>query len=239
VEWSFGNQSHFSHLSQFIKRMFTGLIEEIGSIKSIQRGGKSIRLTVSASKIMDDVKLGDSIATNGICLTVVSYNSAGFSADVMPETMSRTNFGLLGAGSRVNLERALCVGDRLGGHMVSGHVDGLGEIVGKEREDNAIWVSVAAPEKILKYIVEKGSVAIDGISLTVAYVDEKIFKVSIIPLTQGDTTLTSKKQGEKVNLECDMTAKYIEKFMFRKDEEREGSEKSDISMNFLKENGFV
>lgn len=219
--------------------MFTGLIEEIGSIKSIKRGGKSIRLTVSARKIMDDVKLGDSIATNGICLTVISFDSTGFSADVMPETMSRTSFEQLSAGSRVNLERALRVGDRLGGHMVSGHVDGLGEVVAKEEDDNAIWVSIAAPKNILKYVVEKGSVAIDGISLTVAYVDEKMFKVSIIPLTQEDTTLTSKKKGEKVNLECDMTAKYIEKFMFHRDEEATKTKKSDISMNFLKENGFA
>lgn len=219
--------------------MFTGLIEEIGSIKSIKKGGKAIRLDVSASKIMDDVKLGDSIATNGICLTVVSFDSNGFSADVMPETMSRTNFGLLGAGSRVNLERAVRVGDRLGGHMVSGHIDGLGEIVGKEQDDNAIWVSIAAPKNILKYVIEKGSIAIDGISLTVAYVDDKMFKVSIIPMTQEDTTLTSKKPGEKVNLECDMTAKYIEKFMFHRDEEKNQESKSNISMDFLKENGFV
>ena len=218
--------------------MFTGLIEEIGHIKAIERGGKAIRLSISANKIMDEVKLGDSIATNGICLTVVSYDSTGFTADVMPETMNRTSFGSLGIGSRVNLERAVRVGDRLGGHMVSGHVDGLGEIVGQEKDDNAIWVSIAAPSNILKYVIEKGSIAIDGISLTVAYVDEKMFKVSIIPLTQDDTTLTSKKAGEKVNLECDMTAKYIEKFMFHKEEE-EKSEKSDISMDFLRENGFV
>ncbi|RKE00093.1 riboflavin synthase [Marinifilum flexuosum] len=218
--------------------MFTGLIEEIGQIKAIERGAKSIRLSISANKIMDDVKLGDSIATNGICLTVISFDSAGFTADVMPETMNRTSFGTLGTGSKVNLERAVRVGDRLGGHMVSGHVDGLGEIVGQEKDDNAIWVSIAAPKNILKYVIEKGSIAIDGISLTVAYVDEKIFKVSIIPLTQYDTTLTSKKAGEKVNLECDMTAKYIEKFMFHREEE-EKSEKSDISMDFLKENGFA
>ncbi|WP_282126418.1 riboflavin synthase [Marinifilum flexuosum] len=218
--------------------MFTGLVEEIGQIKAIERGAKSIRLSISASKIMDDVKLGDSIATNGICLTVISFDSAGFTADVMPETMNRTSFGTLGTGSKVNLERAVRVGDRLGGHMVSGHVDGLGAIVGQEKDDNAIWVSIAAPKNILKYVIEKGSIAIDGISLTVAYVDEKIFKVSIIPLTQYDTTLTSKKAGEKVNLECDMTAKYIEKFMFHREEE-EKSEKSDISMDFLKENGFA
>lgn len=219
--------------------MFTGLIEEIGTIKSIRKGAKSIRLQVSASKIMDDVKLGDSISTNGICLTVVDFDAYGFSADVMPETMSRTNFGLLGTGNRVNLERALRMGDRLGGHMVSGHVDGLGEVIAKEQDDNAIWVSIAAPKNILKYIVEKGSVAIDGISLTVAYVDQQIFKVSIIPLTQEDTTLTSKKNGEKVNLECDITAKYIEKFMFHRDQDNGYDEKSDISMNFLKENGFA
>lgn len=218
--------------------MFTGLIEEIGKITSIQRGGKSIRLTVSASKILDDVKVGDSIATNGICLTVVNFDSKGFSADVMPETMSRTSFEQLVPGSKVNLERAVRIGDRLGGHMVSGHVDGLGEVLAKEQDDNAIWVSIAAPKNILKYIVEKGSVAIDGISLTVAYVDEKIFKVSIIPLTQEDTTLTAKKKGDKVNLECDMTAKYIEKFMFYREGEAK-QKKPDISMNFLKENGFA
>jgi riboflavin synthase len=218
--------------------MFTGLIEEIGKIKSIKKGGKSIRLTVSAGKILEDVKVGDSVATNGICLTVVDFDSKEFSADVMPETMSRTNFGLLSAGSRVNLERALRVGDRLGGHMLSGHVDGLGEVIAKKQDDNAIWVSIAAPKTILKYIIEKGSVAIDGISLTVAYVDEKMFKVSIIPLTQEDTTLTSKKKGDKVNLECDMTAKYIEKFMFHREEEVQ-QKKPDISMNFLKENGFA
>ncbi|WP_421920807.1 riboflavin synthase [Marinifilum sp.] len=217
--------------------MFTGLIEEIGQIKAIKQGAKSIRLSIAASKIMDDVKLGDSIATNGICLTVVSFDTAGFTADVMPETMNRTNFGSLGLGSKVNLERAVRVGDRLGGHMVSGHVDGLGEILGQEKDDNAIWVSIAAPKNILKYVIEKGSIAIDGISLTVAYVDDKVFKVSIIPLTQDDTTLVAKKVGEKVNLECDMTAKYIEKFMFHREEEK--SQKTDISMDFLRENGFV
>ncbi|MFA8436259.1 MAG: riboflavin synthase [Marinifilaceae bacterium] len=218
--------------------MFTGLVEEIGTIRSIQQGAKSIKLTVSATKIMDDVKLGDSIATNGVCLTVTSFDSKGFSADVMPETMRRSNLGDQKTGSRVNLERALRVGDRLGGHMVSGHIDGVGQLVGFEEEDNAIWVSIAASKEILKYVIEKGSIAIDGISLTVAYVDDKIFKVSIIPLTQEDTTLTSKKVGEKINLECDLTAKYIEKFMFYREQEEE-KQGSRISMDFLKENGFV
>lgn len=215
--------------------MFTGLIEEIGYIKAMKKGGNSIRLSIAANKIMDDVKLGDSIATNGICLTVVDFNSNGFSADVMPETMNRSSFHQQKEGAGVNLERALRVGDRMGGHMVSGHVDGLGEIISQTKDDNAIWVSVAAPKNILKYVIEKGSIAIDGISLTVAYVDEKQFKVSIIPLTQDDTTLVSKKIGSLVNLECDMTAKYIEKFMFHKDGEKK---ESNISMDFLKENGF-
>ncbi len=215
--------------------MFTGLIEEIGEIKAMKKGSNSIRLTVAASKIMDDVKLGDSIATNGICLTVVDFDSKSFSADVMPETMNRSSFHQQKEGARVNLERALRVGDRMGGHMVSGHVDGLGEIISQTKDDNAIWVSIAAPKNILKYVIEKGSIAIDGISLTVAYVDEKQFKVSIIPLTQDDTTLVSKKIGSQVNLECDMTAKYIEKFMFHKEDEKK---ESNISMEFLKENGF-
>ncbi|MGZ2370049.1 riboflavin synthase [Ancylomarina sp. YFZ004] len=215
--------------------MFTGLVEEIGYIKAMIKGSNSIRLTVAANKIMDDVKLGDSIATNGICLTVVDFDSKSFSADVMPETMNRSSFHKQKEGSRVNLERALRVGDRMGGHMVSGHIDGVGEIVSQTKDDNAIWVSISAPKNILKYVIEKGSIAIDGISLTVAYVDENQFKVSIIPLTQDDTTLISKKIGSHVNLECDMTAKYIEKFMFHKEDEKE---ESNISMDFLKENGF-
>ncbi len=214
--------------------MFTGLIEEKGYIKTIKKGHNSIRLTVTANKIMDDIKLGDSIATNGICLTVVDFDSNSFSADVMPETMNRSNFYTQKEGNLVNLERALRVGDRMGGHMVSGHIDGLGEIVSQTKDDNAIWVGIAAPKNILKYVIEKGSIAIDGISLTVAYVDDKQFKVSIIPLTQDDTTLVSKKIGSLVNLECDMTAKYIEKFMSYKHEKEE----SRINMDFLKENGF-
>ncbi len=191
--------------------MFTGLIEEIGQIKSITTSGNAIRLGITAHKI-----------------------STGFYADVMPETMNRTALGQQQIGSRVNLERAVRVGDRLGGHMVSGHIDGIGEITAQQQDDNAIWVSIKTSPEILKYIIEKGSIAIDGISLTVAYVDNEIFKVSIIPVTQNDTTLTAKKIGEKVNLECDMTAKYIEKFLFHKKTE----EKKDISIDFLKENGF-
>lgn len=218
--------------------MFTGIVEEIGHIKSVQRGSASVRLTVGATKVLDDVKLGDSIAVNGVCLTVTKFSSERFTADVMPETMKRSNLGMLAPGSRVNLERALKVSDRLGGHIVSGHIDGMGEIIGNTEDDNAIWVHIAAPKAILKYIIEKGSVAIDGISLTVAYVDDKSFKVSVIPHTQDETTLVSLRPGAKVNLENDLTAKYIEKFLLFGKEESNGK-KSSLSMDMLMENGFL
>lgn len=218
--------------------MFTGLVEEIGTVKSIQHGARSIRMSIGAKKIMDDVKMGDSISTNGICLTVTSFDSHGFTVDVMPETMRRSNLGSQKVGSRVNLERALRVGDRLGGHMVGGHIDGTGKVVALEREDNAIWVSIEVSESVLRYVIEKGSIAIDGISLTVASVDERMFKVSIIPLTQQETTLTSKRVGDIVNLECDMTAKYIEKFMLHREEEKK-DQHNPLTMDFLKDNGFV
>lgn len=217
--------------------MFTGLVEEIGVIKSIKKGKKSVALTISARKVVSDVKLGDSIATNGICLSVTSFTNDSYTVDVMPETLSRSNLYNEKAGTKVNLERALRMGDRLGGHMVSGHVDGLGELISKTQDDNAIWFSIAAPKEILKYIIEKGSVAIDGISLTVAYVDDSMFKVSIIPITQNDTTLMAKAIGDKINIECDMTAKYIEKFMFAKEDEKVKSQ-SRLSSDFLKDNGF-
>lgn len=218
--------------------MFTGIVEEIGHIKGIQRNAKSVRLTIAASLVLEDVKLGDSIATNGVCLTVTEFTKDSFVADVMPETMVRSNLGDLKAGSMVNLERALRVGDRLGGHMVSGHIDGTGRIMGRKKDDNAIWIHIGAPPEIIKYIIQKGSVAIDGISLTVAYVDNESFKVSIIPHTQDETTLVSLKEGTRVNLENDMTAKYIERFMFFGKEENK-TEKSSLTMNLLEENGFL
>ncbi len=218
--------------------MFTGIVEEIGQIKGVQRNVKSVRLTIAAGKVLEDVKLGDSIAVNGVCLTVTEFSSASFVADVMPETMKRSNLGSLGPGARVNLERALRLSDRLGGHIVSGHIDGMGQIIGKKQDDNAIWISIEAPPAILRYIIEKGSVAIDGISLTVAYVDDHSFKVSIIPHTQDETTLVGLKVGTKVNLENDLTAKYIEKFLFFNKEEKK-NEKSSLTMNLLEENGFL
>ncbi len=215
--------------------MFTGLIEEIGIVKSIHQSGKSATLVVAASRVLEDVKLGDSISTNGVCLTVTQFNSNEFTVDVMPETMKRSNLEKLKSGSKVNLERAMKVGDRFGGHIVSGHIDGMGIIKAFKEDDNAIWVSVSCDNEILKYIIEKGSIAIDGISLTVAYVDDMTFNVSIIPMTRNDTTLISRKIGDKVNLECDIVGKYVEKLMGFPEKKEV---KNMMSADFLKENGF-
>jgi riboflavin synthase len=216
--------------------MFTGLIEEIGMIQSVAKGVKSAQLTISGDKVLQDMKLGDSISTNGVCLTVISFSNKSFVVDVMPETMRRSNLNNLKPGSKVNLERALKLGDRLGGHIVSGHIDGVGRISAIEEEDNATWVTIMSEAEIMKYIIEKGSIAIDGTSLTVAYVDRESFKVSIIPLTRDETTLLSKKIGDEVNLECDMVGKYIERLAMFHNDDHPGKT---IDMNFLKENGFA
>ncbi len=235
--------------------MFTGIIEEIGTIKRIASGSKSAVLTIEAHDILSDVKVGDSVAVNGVCLTATSVSASLFTADVMAETLRRSSLGSLRAGSRVNLERAMAAGGRFGGHIVSGHIDGTGEILDMTREDNAVWVTVKAPDSILRLIVEKGSIAIDGISLTVAYVDSVLFKVSIIPHTASETTLLSKKRGDVVNLENDIIGKYVEKLMglsgnnggsVKSDSgnlnrgARDGdSKKQGFDMNLLIENGFV
>ncbi|QVK19849.1 riboflavin synthase [Mycoplasmatota bacterium] len=213
--------------------MFTGLIEELGVVKDVVFGSSSAKISIYGNKVLDGLNIGDSISTNGVCLTVVEYNNNSFAVDVMPETMEKSNLDELRIGDMVNLERALRLGDRLGGHIVSGHVDGKGIIESFIEDDNAIWVTIKATGEVLKYIIKKGSIAIDGASLTVAYVDEHSFKVSIIPLTQEETTLTKKNVGDYVNLECDMVGKYIEKII--------GFEKKEkpIDFNFLKENGFT
>ncbi|MCX7923661.1 MAG: riboflavin synthase [Clostridia bacterium] len=218
--------------------MFTGIVEELGRVRNIVKGSSSIKLSIECKQIVGDVKLGDSIAVNGICLTVTEFGGDWFTADVMPETMRKTNLDMLSIGSRVNLERALRLSDRLGGHMVSGHIDGTGIITDKVEEDNATWVTIEAPDNILKYIVMKGSVALDGTSLTVAYVDNICFKVSLIPLTAGVTTLGFKKVGDRINIECDMVGKYIEKLLGGGEQTGTGKKK-DISLDFLRENGFV
>lgn len=218
--------------------MFTGIVEEVGEIRGIKKGEKSSILSIKANKVIEDVKLGHSICTNGVCLTVTNIYGNIFDADVMAETLRRSNLGELKVGSKVNLERALSAKGRFGGHIVSGHIDGVGKIVSLEKEDNAIWVTIGAKENILQYIVEKGSIAIDGISLTVAYVDDKVFKVSVIPHTGKETILLSKTIEDTVNLECDVIGKYVEKLLtFQSGKKIE--KKDSINEDFLKENGFL
>lgn len=216
--------------------MFTGLVEEVGVIQSVLMGTKSAKIVIRASKVLEDVKLGDSICTNGVCLTVTDYNNDSFGVDVMAETMRKSNLRNLVSGSKVNLERALRLSDRLGGHIVSGHIDGTGTIASFDKEDNAIWVTIQPPKELLKYIIYKGSIAIDGISLTVAYVDNRVFKVSVIPHTKDVTTLLKKSPGDEVNLECDMLGKYIEKLLSNSNLEEN---KESIDMDFLSKHGFV
>lgn len=217
--------------------MFTGIIEEIGQIKHIALGTKSSAMIIGADKVLDDVKIGDSISTNGVCLTVSRFGSDYFEADVMAETMRRTNFRELRTGDKVNLERAMQLNGRFGGHIVSGHVDGTGVIVSMKKEENAVWVSIGTNENILKYIVEKGSITIDGISLTVAYVDDHIFKVSIIPHTGAQTILLGKKIGDSVNLENDLIGKYVEK-MLKSRMQSAGVRSSVIDEDYLRKYGF-
>lgn len=198
--------------------MFTGIIEEKGKIEAVKHGAKSCELLISANKIFDDLKIGDSVAVNGICLTATDVKPPLFTADVMAETIRRTSIGEIPKGGYVNLERAMQLNGRFGGHIVSGHIDGTGTVISMKREDNAVWVTIRADSKILKYIIEKGSVALDGISLTVANVENDRFSVSVIPHTAQETTLLDKKSGDKINIECDVVGKYIERFTHNKNE---------------------
>lgn len=218
--------------------MFTGIIEEMGKIKKIHKGNDSARLTIEADVVLTDVKLGDSIAVNGICLTVVNFSRSIFDVDVMAETLRKTNLEELKPGDRVNLERALRVGDRLGGHIVSGHIDGVGVISRQQREDIAILTEIEAPPEVMKYVVTKGSVAIDGISLTVVNCTDKALVVSLIPHTAKLTTLGYKKTGDRVNLESDIIGRYVERLMGFKESESSKSE-GKMSLGFLADNGFL
>lgn len=213
--------------------MFTGIVEEIGSISGIKQGKNSEILTIKAKKVLEDTKIGDSIAVNGICLTVTALSSDSFTADVMHETINRSSLSKLKYGSKVNLERAMPVNGRFGGHIVSGHVDGIGTIINIKPDDNAIWYKIQANQQILKYIVEKGSITIDGISLTVAKVSETDFSISAIPHTVEQTILKEKRQGDIVNLETDILAKYIEKLL-----NSTQNKQSKITKEFLLEYGF-
>jgi riboflavin synthase len=228
--------------------VFTGIIEEIGEIVSIRPGVKSAKLAIRGKKVTKGSQIGDSIAVNGVCLTATTINGDVFTADVMAESMRRTALGSLKTGDKVNLERAMAADGRFGGHIVSGHIDGTGRIRSIEPEDNAVWVCIEAGTEILRLVIEKGSIAIDGISLTVAYVDEKCFKVSVIPHTKSETTLLDKKVGDKVNLENDVIGKYVEKLLrygnaaYASDSKTSsGREDKDtvIDMEFLAKNGFV
>lgn len=212
--------------------MFTGIIEETGKIISVGAG----RIAVQAEKVLEGTKIGDSIAVNGVCLTVTTMTSSEFTADVMPETLSRTNLGFLGKGACVNLERAMAADGRFGGHIVSGHIDGTGTVSRLEKDGNAVWVYIAAPGSILNLIVEKGSIAIDGISLTVAKVNAVEFAVSVIPHTGEETTLLGKKAGDMVNLENDVIGKYVQKLMGlgRADGSSSQAERDEKLLNWLK-----
>lgn len=193
--------------------MFTGIVEELGIVDGLELNSNSALIKIRAEKVLEGTKTGDSIAVNGVCLTVTDIKGSTFTADVMAETMRRTNLGSLKKGQKVNLERAMAADGRFGGHIVSGHIDGTGVISKIQNEQNAKWIYIKAPADILHLIVQKGSIAIDGISLTVAYLDDESFAVSLIPHTQKETTLAAKKTGDTVNLENDIIAKYTERLL--------------------------
>ncbi len=225
--------------------MFTGIIEEVGTVRQIESSGIFGKIAVSARAVLDGTRTGDSIAVNGVCLTVTSVTGGGFTADVMAETLRRSSLSRLKSGSPVNLERALRADGRFGGHIVSGHIDGTGTIEEFRPEGPAVWVRISAPEAILALVVEKGSVAVDGISLTVAAAGQRDFQVSLIPHTGLNTSLLSKKAGEPVNLETDVIGKYVRKLLSDRLTDTGGREpvtggagRSGITEEFLRENGF-
>lgn len=215
--------------------MFTGIIEEVGEVQQLHRGKDSAQIIIKASKVLEDVAIGDSIAVNGVCLTVTSFQAQSFTADVMHETLNRSALAQLTTKSHVNLERAMMAGGRFGGHIVAGHVDGIGTIIDIQKDDVAFWYTIQAKEEIMRYIIEKGSIAIDGISLTVARVDEDSFAISAIPHTIQHTTLWERKKGDCVNLENDMVGKYIEKLL---KPTQVSEQKSKITREFLMQYGF-
>ena len=215
--------------------MFTGIVEERGVLRSVRRGAHSAVLSIGAETVLSDLKIGDSVAVNGVCLTATTVDAGGFTADVMHETLNRSSLGALVPGSPVNLERAMAANGRFGGHMVAGHIDGTGTITARRQDDNAVWYTVSAAPSLLRYIVEKGSIAIDGISLTVAAVEADRFSVSVIPHTAAVTVLGRKRPGDIVNLETDLIGKYVEKLL-RPAEDT--APKGGISLEFLMENGF-
>lgn len=219
--------------------MFTGIIEEIGSVANIQHTGDSFVLTIEANKVLADVHLGDSIAVNGVCLTVTSFSKNRFTVDVMPETVKATSLKIVKRGSKVNLERAMAAGGRFGGHFVAGHVDGVGVIKGKKQLENAVYYEIEAAPELLRYIILKGSVAVDGTSLTVFGVSDDSFTLSLIPLTLSETILGMKSTGDIVNIECDMIGKYVGHFLNNQTKVNPKRSSNNITAQFLEENGFM
>lgn len=217
--------------------MFTGLVEELGKVTAVRRGSHSIRLTVAAEKVLADVKLGDSIAVDGACLTVVEFNRQAFTADIMPETFDRTTLSERKAGDAVNLERTLRLGDRLGGHIVAGHVDGVGRIESVVRRDNASIFTISCPPRLGMFCIPQGSVAVDGVSLTIVDCGTDWFSVSLIPHTREVTVLSGKKAGDHVNLETDMLGKYVHRMMNPGNEPAKKQPKLETS--FLAQHGFL
>jgi riboflavin synthase len=224
--------------------MFTGLVEEVGRVRRIEPGGNGARLTIAARRVLEDVRLGDSISVNGVCLTVTSFGAGEFSVEAVPETMRRTNLGRLRPNDPVNLERALRLSDRLGGHIVSGHVDGTGRLVSRTPEGLAVVLTIEAPGALMKYIVEKGSICVDGVSLTVMDTDANRFRVSIIPHTGSNTTLLTVPVGWPFNLECDVLAKYVESLLTSRTgaggaAEPDGGARRDIPLSLLRDAGYL
>lgn len=215
--------------------LFTGIVEEIGTVSAVKPGPNSLQLSIRCTKVLSDVNKGDSIAVNGVCLTVAEFSNTQFVADVMPETVKATTLQALRTGSTVNLERAMAANGRFGGHIVSGHVDGTGEVISVKQKDNAIYMEIKIAQALLKYFIPKGSVTVDGTSLTVFGVTNKGFIISLIPVTQGDSIIGQKRIGDQVNIECDIFAKYMERLLTTNNE----NSNVGLTMDSLAANGFL
>lgn len=213
--------------------MFSGIVEEVGTVRALRRQGASAVLTVAAQRVLTGTRVGDSLAVNGACLTVTALDADGFTVDLAPETLRRTNLGDLRPGSPVNLERALAVGDRLGGHFVQGHVDGVGRVAVLLPQGDACLARFQAPPAVMRYVVPKGFIAVDGVSLTVVERDDSSFTVSLVPHTLANTILGRYRVGDRVNLEVDIIGKYVERFMMDREHGSTG-----LSLEFLAQHGF-
>lgn len=220
--------------------MFTGIVESVGVIRSITPKGEDIRLTIDVNQLdMSDVQLGDSIATNGVCLTVVEFDSQSYAADLSLETLKRSSFSQAQVGSKVNLEKAMLPTTRFGGHIVSGHVDDVGEIIERQQVGRAVEYWIQIPEHLERYIAEKGSITIDGISLTVNALRKNAFKITIVPHTSDQTTIDTFNVGRRVNLEVDVISRYLERLLLGQKQDQDLSSESRLTMDFLAQNGFA